>query len=109
VARTYYEKASEVGKGWALPIFYIGNLYEQSARGCDFNFETKLVYLLAQETYRRASKMDPDLNQATDRVVALKDSIPTKEDYFFQGYKSGQALPIAGSCYGWIQRSVTVP
>ncbi|MGA8263626.1 MAG: hypothetical protein WB779_04210 [Ignavibacteriaceae bacterium] len=109
VARTYYEKASEVGKGWALPIFYIGNLYEQSARGCDFNFEAKLVYLLAQETYRRASKMDPDLNQATDRVVALKDSIPTKEDYFFRGYKSGQALPIAGSCYGWIQRSVTVP
>ena len=109
MARSYYEKASDVGKGWALPIFYLGNLYEQAARACKFDFDAKLVYLLAQETYRRASRMDPNLNEAADRVGALKDSIPTKEDYFFRGYKSGQSLPITGSCYGWIQRSVTVP
>jgi tetratricopeptide (TPR) repeat protein len=109
LARSYYEKASEIGKGWALPIFYLGNLYEQSARGCEFNFETKLVYLLAQDTYRRAKNMDPTLEQAAERITALNDSIPSKEDYFFRGYKSGQTLPITGKCYGWIQRSVTVP
>lgn len=109
LARTYYEKASEIGKGWGLAIFYLGNLYEDAARGCDFNFDTKLVYLLAQDTYRRAKNIDPSLSQAADRVTALKDSIPTKEDYFFRGYKSGQTLPITGNCYGWIQRSISVP
>ena len=109
MARTYYEKASDIGKGWALPIFYLGNLYEQSARECKFDFEAKLVYLLAQETYRRASRMDPDLNEAADRVGALKDSIPTKEDWFFRNLKAGQSVPITGECFKWIQRSVTVP
>ena len=109
MARTYYEKASEVGKEWALPIFYLGNLYEQAARACTFDFDAKLVYLLAQETYRRAKRMDPDLSEAADRIVALKDSIPTKEDWFFRNLKSGEDVPITGKCYEWIKRSVTVP
>lgn len=109
LARSYYEKASEVGNGWALPIFYLGNLYEQAARGCEFNFGTKLVYLLAQDTYRKAKNMDPSLSQAADRITALNGSIPSKEDYFFRGYKSGQTLQVTGKCYEWIQRSVTVP
>ena len=109
LARKYYEKASEVGNNWAMPIYYIGNLYEQSARGCEFNFETKLVYLLALETYRKARNMDPTMDQAAERINALQSSIPTKEDYFFRGYKSGQTLPITGQCYGWIGRSVTIP
>lgn len=108
-ARTQYQKASDVGNGWALPIFYEGLLYEQSARGCTFDFETKLVYKLAVDTYRKARNMDPSLNQAQDRMNALSSSLPIQEDYFFRGYKSGQVLPINGSCFGWIGRSVTVP
>ncbi len=109
LARQFYEKASEVGNGWGMPIYYIGNLYEQSARRCKFDFETKLVYLLALQTYRRAKNIDPSLDQATERISALQTSIPTQEDYFFRGYKSGQKLPISGQCYGWIGRSVTIP
>lgn len=108
-ARNYYQKASEVGGGWGLPVYYEGLLYEQAARGCGFEFNDKLVYLLAVETYRKAANMDPSLSQAKERISALSGSVPTQEDYFFQGYKSGQTISITGSCYGWIGRSITVP
>lgn len=105
-ARTQFLKASEVGNGWALPIFYEGFLYEQSASGCA-DFDRKVVYLLAQNTYRRALNMDPNLGEAKDRINALSGSIPTKEDYFFRGIKSGQTLTI--TCVGWIGKSVQNP
>ena len=105
-ARTQFLKASEVGNGWALPIFYEGFLYEQSAGGCT-EFDRKVVYLLAQNTYRRALNMDPALTEARDRINALSGAIPTKEDYFFRGIKSGQSMPI--TCVGWIGKSVTAP
>ncbi len=105
-ARTQFLKASEVGNGWALPIFYEGFLYEQSASGCA-DFDRKVVYLLAQNTYRRALNMDPNVGEAKDRINALSGSIPTKEDYFFRGIKSGQTLTI--TCVGWIGKSVTAP
>lgn len=108
-AREQYIKASEVGKNWGLPIYYEGLLYEEAARKCTFDFKTKLVYLLAVETYRRAFKMDPTVTQAEERVKALSDSLPTKEDYFFRNIKEGTVLPITGECFGWINRSVTVP
>ena len=109
-ARDYYLKASQVGNNWALPIYYEGLLYEQSATKCNkFDFNAKLVYQLALDTYRKAKNMDPSLSQADDRIKALASSIPTKEDYFFRGLKSGQSVAITGDCYTWINRSVTVP
>ncbi len=108
-AREEYLRASKVGGNWGLPIYYEGLLYEEAARKCEFNFETKLVYLLAVETYKRAYRMDPTVTQAQDRVKALSDSVPTKEDYFFRNIKPGTVLPITGKCYGWINRSVTTP
>lgn len=105
-ARTQFLKASDVGNGWALPIFYEGFLYEQSAGGCT-DFDRKVVYLLAQNTYRRALNMDPNLGEARDRINALSGSIPTKEDYFFRNIKSGTVIPI--TCVGWIGKSVTAP
>lgn len=109
IARTQFEKASNVGNGWGLPIYYIGNLYEQAARNCGFEFEDKLVYLLAVDTYKRAKSIDSSVSQAQERISALSGSVPTQEDYFFRGLKSGQSVPITGSCYGWIGKSVTVP
>ncbi len=108
-ARAEFQRANDKAGGWALAVYYEGLLYEASARSCEFNFETKLVYLLAQNTYRRAFNMDPTLTDAQERVNALFSSVPTKEDYFFRGLKSGQTLPITGSCFGWIGRSVSVP
>ena len=108
-ARRYYINASEVGGGWALPIYYEGLLYEKSARACNFDFETKMVYQLAVDTFRKSVRMDPSLTQAKNRIGALSTSVPTQEDYFFRGYKSGQVLPIEGDCFTWVGKSVTVP
>ncbi len=108
-ARKEYLKANEVAKGYGLAILYEGLLYEQAARNCDFNFQTKLVYQLAVETYKKALSIDPSLIQAKERIPALASSVATKEDYFFRGYKSGQTVAITGKCYGWIDRSITVP
>ena len=109
-ARTQYEKASKVGNGWGLPIFYEGLLYEQAARDCGtFDFNAKVVYQLAVDTYKRAASADNTATQAQERVTALKSSVPTQEDYFFRGLKSGQSIPITGDCYSWIDRSITVP
>ena len=109
-ARIQYEKASKVGNGWGLPIFYEGLLYEQAARNCGtFDFNAKIVYQLAVDTYKKAISMDNTATQAQERITALKESVPSQEDYFFRGYKSGQTIPITGDCYGWIDRSITVP
>ncbi len=109
-ARVQYIKASEVGKNWGLPIYYEGQLYEDAARNCgDFNFEAKVVYQLAVDTYRKAYSMDPTVTQAHERANALSGSVPTQEDYFFHQLKSGQTLPIKGECYSWIDRSIKVP
>ena len=108
-ARQYFETANDKAGGWGMAIYSIGLLYEQAARGCTFDFQTKLVYLLAQETYRRAVNTDPSLSQARDRINALSSSVPTQEDYFFNKKKSGDVLPITGDCFTWIGKSVTVP
>lgn len=108
-ARVQFQKASDVAGGWGLAVFYEGLLYETSARGCGFEFMDKCAYLLAAETYRRAANIDPSLNQARERVSALGNSVPTKEDYFFRKLKSGQSVKIEGKCYDWIGRSITVP
>ena len=92
-----------------MAIFSVGLLYEQAARDCAFDFKTKLVYLLAQDTYRRAVSIDPSLAQARDRIGALSSSIPTQEDWFFNKYKSGDVIPITGDCFTWIGKSITVP
>lgn len=109
-ARTQYQKANDIGKGWGQAIFNEALLYEQAARGCEFNFETKCVYQLAVDTYRRAKNTDASISQqAQDRINALSNSVPTKEDYFFRKLKSGTVIPITGSCFGWIGKSITVP
>ena len=110
LARKYYLKASEVSGGWGLAIYYEGYLYEKAARNCTFNFEAKLVYQLAVDTYKAAKRIDPNLQQAQERINALSTSVPTQEDYFFRGYKSGDVIPITGECFKWIgNKSVTVP
>ena len=109
-ARTQYQKANDIGKGWGQAIFNEALLYEQAARGCEFNFETKCVYQLAVDTYRRAKNTDASISQqAQDRINALSNSVPTKEDYFSRKLKSGTVIPITGSCFGWIGKSITVP
>ena len=109
VARSYLNKASKVSPGWDYPLFIEAGLYEKAARSCGFEFEDKVVYQLAVDTYRKVARMNGEhSSQAMDRVNALANSVPTKEDYFFRKLKSGDEIKIDGKCYDWIGKSITV-
>lgn len=110
VSRTYLQRAMKADPNWDYPVFIEAQLYEQGARACDFDFMAKCVYLLAVNTYRKAANMGGQFSStAAERVKALQNSIPMKEDYFFRKIKSGDTIKIEGPCYAWIDRSVTVP
>lgn len=109
VARSYLNKAAKASPGWDYPLFIEAGLYEQSARSCGFEFEDKCVYQLAVDTYKQVARMGGDhANQASDRVKALENSVPSKEDFFFRKLKDGDTIQIKGRCYDWIGKSITV-
>lgn len=110
VSRSFLQRAMRIDPNWDYPVFIEAQLYEQAARSCDFDFMAKSVYLLAVNTYRKAAAMGGQYSSsASDRVRALSNSIPTKEDYFFRKLKSGDIIKIEGPCYAWIGASVQVP
>jgi tetratricopeptide (TPR) repeat protein len=109
VARSYLNKASNVSRGWDYPLFIEAGLYEKAARSCGFEFEDKVVYQLAVDTYKKVARMNGEhASQAMDRVNALANSVPLKEDYFFRKLKNGDEIKIKGRCYDWIGKSITV-
>ncbi|MCP5063812.1 MAG: hypothetical protein GY936_15295 [Ignavibacteriae bacterium] len=109
VARNYLRKAAKVSPGWDYPLYIEANLYESAARSCGFEFEDKCAYKLAQDTYRKVANMGGEnASAAKERVGALVNSVPTKEDYFFRKKKNGDVIKIEGKCYGWIGKSITV-
>lgn len=110
-ARTYYQKASQVShEPWDLPLYYEAQLYETAARNCGFDFMDKVVYQLAVDVYRKAINIGgPSAANARERIQALANSVPQKEDYFFRKIKSGSEIKIEGGCYSWIGKSVIVP
>lgn len=110
VARSFLQKAMNLDPNWDYPVLIEAQLYEQAARGCEFDFMAKCVYLLAVNTYRKAASMNGQYASiAVERIKALQNSIPTKEDYFFRKLRSGDTIKIEGECYSWIGRSVQVP
>lgn len=109
VARSYLQKSAKVSPGWDYPLFIEAGLYEQSARSCGFEFEDKCVYQLAVDTYKKVANMGGEhSSQAAERVNALQNSVPTKEDFFFRKLKNGDVIKIEGRCYDWIGKSITV-
>ncbi len=111
VARSYLQKASKASEEpWDMPIYVEAQLYEKAAsQSGSFDFMDKCVYKLASDTYTKAARIGgPMASAAVDRVKALADTVPQKEDYFFRKYKSGDKIKIEGGTYGWIKRSITV-
>lgn len=109
-SRTYLQKARSANPDWDYPIYIEGTLYEQAARNCGFEFMDKVVYQLAVNTYRETAAKGGDYSSiARERIAALSNSVPSLEDYFFRKLGSGDTIKIEGTCYDWIERSVTVP
>jgi tetratricopeptide (TPR) repeat protein len=110
VSRSYLLKAISKDKNWDYPYWIEGQLYEQAARNCGFDFIDKCVYQLAVNKYKKAASLGGTYQlQASQRAKALSQSVPTQEDYFFRNLKSGDKIKIEGKCYNWINREITVP
>jgi tetratricopeptide (TPR) repeat protein len=110
VARSYLQKATKASnEPWDLPIYMEAQLYEKAAsQSGSFEFMDKCVYKLAADTYSQAAKIGGSMSSsASDRVQALQNSVPQKEDYFFKKIKPGTSIRIEGGSYGWIGRSIT--
>lgn len=111
VTRSYLQKASKASEEpWDMPIYVEAQLYEKAAsQSGSFEFMDKCVYKLASDTYRKAVRIGgPMTSSAADRVKALQNTIPQKEDYFFRNYKSGAMIKIEGPTFGWINRTIIV-
>nr|HPN39335.1 hypothetical protein [Melioribacteraceae bacterium] len=80
-------------------------------RNCgSFEFNDRLVYLYALQTYQRCKNMNGQFaSRAAERIGALSNTVPQKEDYFFRKISSGTSLRLEGPCYNWIGASVIVP
>ncbi len=110
VARSYLMKAEKVNPKWDYPYYILGTIYEQAARNCGFEFMDRVVYQLAVNTYKIAYHLGGSYSSsAAGRIDALASSVPQKEDYFFRQLKPGTTIKIEGKCYGWINRTITVP
>jgi len=113
VARSYLQKASKVSRDWDYPYYIEAQIYEQAARSCSkdkFEFEDKVVYQLAVDTYRIAARKGGSYSStAAQRVNSLAQTVPSKEDYFFRKLNAGDKVKVDGKCYDWIGRSITVP
>ncbi|MBU1798106.1 MAG: hypothetical protein KKF21_06970 [Bacteroidetes bacterium] len=111
VARTYLQKASKASEeAWDMPVYLEAQLYEKAAsQSGSFDFMDKCVYKLASDTYAMAARIGGSMSSnASDRVKALENTIPQKEDYFFRQYKTGDVIKIEGGTFDWINRSITV-
>ena len=119
-ARSTALRAASQEKDWGQPYMEIAETYKAAVEHCikttkggdwsKLDIDDKLVYKLAQESYRKAKSIEPNLaNEANQRINELSTLVPTKEDLFFnKGRIQNGRMPIAGQCYTWIGEDVPV-
>ena len=120
-ARRHAQRAAAKDRSWGLPYIEISQVYEAQVQECvlsvrggwdKLEFEDKIVYRLAQEYYRRAKSIDPEVSaEAETRARHLDTLVPTQEDYFFNKsmITDGNKIAVTGECYEWIREKITVP
>ena len=84
----------------------IASMYARSANSCgETLFAKRMVYVAALNKARRAASVDPSMSSKVQRFVnSYSANIPTTQDAFAEGYKSGASYKIG--C--WIAETVTV-
>ncbi|RMD98441.1 MAG: hypothetical protein D6814_07560 [Calditrichaeota bacterium] len=85
----------------------MAEVYENAVNYCsnkrkkkEFTYDDKLVYRLAAEEYKKATR---DPNYAADarrRLKQIEPLLPTKEDYFMHKNRLTPKDP----CYQWIKQ-----
>lgn len=106
-ARTNYNKAASNRSGWGEPYIEIGKMYASSVRSCGNNdsFQQGVVVCAALDMWGKAKSVDGSVaGEANSLIGKYSGSVPTKEDAFQRGIKSGQSASVG--C--WIGGSATV-
>ncbi len=104
-ARSFVNKAKRIDPDNGLPYMIMAEIYENAVQYCSdqrrenkLTYDDKLVYRLAQEELKKATK-DPTYAQtARRRINQLSTLVPTKEDLFMHKNR----LQPREKCYSWI-------
>jgi len=107
-ARNLFLDALRLNPANGKPHLYIASMYADSAKdkncGKD-NFEQRAIFWLAAEEAQKASRVDPTLNDLTQKYVdSYLAKAPNMEEIFISGL-AGKTLKIG--C--WINRTIKVP
>lgn len=107
-ARNYLSEALKLNPSNGKPHLLIALMYHDSAKdkncGKD-NFEQRAIFWLAAEEAQKASRVDPTLNDLTQKYVdSYLAKAPNMEEIFLSGL-GGKTLKIG--C--WINRTIKVP
>jgi len=105
-ARSYANKALKIDSNYGLAYIVRAEIYEAAVDECMrktgkdvADFDDKLVYELAYNEYKKATKDLQFKDIAQTRLNYIRDFIPKKEDRFFH---KGQTKP-KKKCYSWIR------
>ena len=106
-ARTHYNAAASNRPGWGKPYIEIGKMYASSVRSCGNGdaFQQGVVVCAALDMWAKAKSVDSSVaGEANSLIGKYSGSVPTKEDAFQRGAKSGSSASVG--C--WIGGSATV-
>lgn len=105
-ASSYVQRAQRIDPGHGLPFMIMGEIYENAVTYCsnqrkkrETTYDDKLVYRLATEEYKKASRDPNYVADASRRVKQLESAnlLPTTEDYFMHNNR----LNPKEDCYSW--------
>jgi tetratricopeptide (TPR) repeat protein len=104
-ARRYVKNAQRVDPGNGLPHMIMAEIYENSVIYCSekrkenkITYDDKLVYSLAQEELKKATKDPNYATEAKRRINQFDPLIPSTEDKFMHKNRS----KTTEKCYDWI-------
>lgn len=106
-ARRYVGNAKRVDRGNGLPHLIMAEIYENAIQFCSdkrgdnkLSYDDKLVYKLAQDELKKATKDPNYAGDAKRRIKQFESLVPTTEDYFMHKNRKTTKEP----CYDWINQ-----
>lgn len=84
-ARSAVYSAIDLKSNWGAAYITLGSIYAAGARSCGSDFESKTVYWVAVDAFKKALS-DPDTKLiASKNINTYSKYFPTKEECFFNG------------------------
>lgn len=106
-ARANAQKALQYDPDDGRCYILIGDLYAGSDDVCktDSKVESKSIYWVAVDKYRKAKSVDPEVADKADKKISIyRQYFPTQEELFFENYNPGDSFTVG--C--WINETTTI-